>query len=90
LWTRYEKIQPILHDLELKDLIDRNEMSLGKLTVSIYKPTQKGIEFCKSILEPYEKMFPRSSSSKNINNNKITAQGGSNNKELSILLLILI
>jgi hypothetical protein len=27
--------------------------------VTVYKPTQKGIEFCRSILEPYEKMFPR-------------------------------
>ena len=25
----------------------------------MYKPTMKGIEFCRSILEPYEKMFPR-------------------------------
>ncbi|HYY66356.1 MAG TPA: hypothetical protein VE622_04435, partial [Nitrososphaeraceae archaeon] len=32
---------------------------IGKRTVAIYRPTQKGISFCRSILEPYEKMFPR-------------------------------
>ena len=27
--------------------------------VIVYKPTQKGIEFCRSVLEPYERIFPR-------------------------------
>jgi hypothetical protein len=40
-------------------LISRNEIPFGKRMVTVYKPTQKGIEFCRSILEPYEKMFPR-------------------------------
>jgi hypothetical protein len=40
-------------------LISRNEIQFGKRMVTVYKPTQKGIEFCRSILEPYEKMFPR-------------------------------
>jgi predicted transcriptional regulator len=54
-----KKHKPILDDLESKDLIDRNEVPLGKRTVSVSKSTGKGIEFCRSILEPYEKMFPR-------------------------------
>ena len=40
-------------------MISRNEIQFGKRVVTVYKPTQKGIEFCRSILEPYEKMFPR-------------------------------
>lgn len=35
------------------------ELQNGKKVVTVYKPTQKGIEFCRDILEPYEKMFPR-------------------------------
>jgi hypothetical protein len=25
----------------------------------MYRPTQKGMAFCRDILDPYEKMFPR-------------------------------
>ena len=35
------------------------ELQNGKKVVTVYKPMQKGIEFCRDILEPYEKMFPR-------------------------------
>ena len=41
------KHKPLIDDLETKQLI------------TIYKPSLKGLEFCKSILEPYELMFPR-------------------------------
>jgi predicted transcriptional regulator len=54
-----KKHKNIFDDLESNDLISRNEISYGKRTTAMYKPTQKGIEFCRSILEPYEKMFPR-------------------------------
>jgi predicted transcriptional regulator len=54
-----KKHKPILDDLESNDMISRSEGSLGKRIITIYKPTQKGIEFCRDILEPYEKMFPR-------------------------------
>jgi hypothetical protein len=37
--------------------------------VIVYKPTQKGIEFCRSILEPYERIFPRKKESSIVNNN---------------------
>jgi predicted transcriptional regulator len=54
-----KKHKPILDDLEYNELIERNEMTIGKRTVAVYRPTQKGIAFCRDILEPYEKMFPR-------------------------------
>jgi predicted transcriptional regulator len=49
----------ILYELELNDLVVRTESRYGKRVITIYRPTRKGIEFCKSILEPYEKIFPR-------------------------------
>lgn len=57
-----KKHKDIFDDLESNGLISRNEISYGKRTTAIYKPTQKGIEFCRTILEPYEKMFPRKKS----------------------------
>ena len=54
-----KKHKPILYDLESNGIISRSEDSIGKRIVTIYRPTQKGIEFCRDILEPYEKMFPR-------------------------------
>jgi predicted transcriptional regulator len=54
-----KKHKSIIGELELNELISRSEAQVGKRIVTIYRPTQKGIEFCRSILEPYEKMFPR-------------------------------
>ena len=54
-----KKHKSILDDLESNGLIGKHEIQFGKRTVTIYKPTVRGIEFCRSILEPYEKMFPR-------------------------------
>jgi predicted transcriptional regulator len=54
-----KKHRSILDDLQLNGMIYRNETPIGKRRVAIYRPTQKGINFCRSILEPYEKMFPR-------------------------------
>lgn len=54
-----KKHKPILDDLERNGLIRRIETTVGKRTIAIYKPTPQGIEFCRNILEPYEKMFPR-------------------------------
>ncbi|SRR5579885_1031519 len=54
-----KKHKPILDDLESNGLITSEERSLGKRTITIFKPTQKGIEFCRTILDPYEKVFPR-------------------------------
>lgn len=54
-----KKHKAILDDLQDNGLIARNEITVGKRVVAIYRPTLTGIEFCKNILEPYEKMFPR-------------------------------
>ena len=54
-----KKHKPILEDIEHNELIERREATIGKRTITIYRPTLKGMEFCRVILDPYEKMFPR-------------------------------
>jgi predicted transcriptional regulator len=54
-----KKHKPIIDDLEKNGLIQRMEVAKRKRTVTIYKSTPRGIEFCRCILEPYENMFPR-------------------------------
>ena len=54
-----KKHRCILDELEVNGLIQKSESPFGKRVVMVYKPTQKGIEFCRSILEPYERIFPR-------------------------------
>jgi predicted transcriptional regulator len=54
-----KKHKPILEDIEQNELIERREATIGKRIVTMYRPTQKGMAFCRDILEPYEKMFPR-------------------------------
>ena len=58
-----KKHRPLLDELEDKGLIDRSERAVGKRTITFYRPTEKGLEFCRTILEPYEKMFPRKADS---------------------------
>ena len=53
------KHKPILDDLESNGMINKTEEPLGKRMITKYRPTQKGIEFCRNILEPYENIFPR-------------------------------
>ena len=55
-----KKHRDILEEMEEKGLISRTKMMMHKKAVTIYRPTTKGVVFCKDILEPYEKMFPRS------------------------------
>jgi predicted transcriptional regulator len=55
----FKKHSPILMKLESKGLIRRQQIDMGKRAVTTYSPTQKGIEFSRRILEPYEIMFPR-------------------------------
>jgi len=54
-----KKHRSILDELEFNAFISRSESSIGHKTITIYKPTQKGIEFCNKIIVPYEKVFPR-------------------------------
>jgi predicted transcriptional regulator len=54
-----KKHRCILDELEVNGLIQKSESPFGKRMVIVYKPTQKGIDFCRSVLEPYERIFPR-------------------------------
>ena len=60
------KHRPILEEMEHRGLITREMITTGRRkSISIFKPTQNGIDFCRAILEPYEKTFPRKSLPKN-------------------------
>ena len=56
-----KKHRNILDSLEENGMVTRFEEKSGKRTVTMYKATQKGLEFCKTILDPYEELFPRKS-----------------------------
>ena len=64
-----KKHRCILDELEVNSFIQKCESPFGKRIVTVYKPTQKGVEFCRSILEPYERMFPRKREPIVVNNN---------------------
>ena len=54
------KHKQILDNLEQNEMIQRIESVEGKRTVTIFKVTPKGMNFCNEIIEPFEKLFPRS------------------------------
>lgn len=64
-----KKHRCILDELEVNGLIQKDESPFGKRMVIVYRPTQKGIEFYRSVLEPYERFFPRKKESVVIVNN---------------------
>jgi hypothetical protein len=45
--------------MEQKGFIRRVEEPWGNKKIIKYNVSEKGMEFCKRILEPYEEMFPR-------------------------------
>jgi predicted transcriptional regulator len=53
------KHQEILDDMVKKELIDETKEPWGNKTTTKYNLAEKGREFWKTILEPYEEMFPR-------------------------------
>jgi predicted transcriptional regulator len=57
-----KKHKPILDMMEAKGLVTKTTQASGKRHVAVYCASQKGLEFCRAILEPYEKMFPRKTS----------------------------
>lgn len=57
------KHKGILDNLELNELIQREETFEGKRTITIFKVTAKGMDFCHQIIDPYEDLFPRSGKS---------------------------
>jgi predicted transcriptional regulator len=61
------KHKQILDNLEQNEMIQRTEIIDGKRTITIFKVTQKGMNFCHEILEPFEKLFPRSGRSSSLN-----------------------
>jgi predicted transcriptional regulator len=83
-----KKHKSILEDIEHNELIERREATIGKRTVTIYKPTQKGMEFCRDILEPYEKMFPRRKDEINKEESSLVENGKKVNKDSIMLILI--
>jgi predicted transcriptional regulator len=89
-----KKHKPILEDIEHNELVERREATIGKRTVTIYRPTQKGMAFCRDILEPYEKMFPRRKGDevKKVENSTVENEEEKKkaNKTDSITLLVLI
>ena len=82
-----KKHKSILEDIEDNDLIEKREVTLGKRIVTMYRPTQKGMAFCRDILDPYEKMFPRRKEEE-----KNTSTEGNEKKNLNngSLMLVLI
>lgn len=84
-----KKHKPILEDIEHNELIERREATIGKRIVTIYKPTQKGMAFCRDILEPYEKMFPRRKDEIKKREDNATAENEKKvNTDLFMLVLI--
>jgi len=53
------KHKDILDDMQAKGIIRKNEQPWGNKKIIKYSVTEKGWEFCRLILEPYEEMFPR-------------------------------
>lgn len=83
-----KKHKSILEDIEHNGLVERREATIGKRTVTIYKPTQKGMEFCRDILEPYEKMFPRRKDEINKEESSVVENGKKVNKDSIMLILV--
>ena len=55
------KHRSIIEEMEAHGLIRREVETFGRTrSVSYFKASPKGLEFFKEILEPYERVFPRS------------------------------
>ena len=53
------KHKDILGDMEAKGIIIRTEEPWGNKKIIKYRVSEKGKEFCRMILDPYDEMFPR-------------------------------
>jgi predicted transcriptional regulator len=82
-----KKHKSILEDIEHNELIQRRETTIGKRTVTIYSPTQKGMSFCRDILEPYEKMFPRRKDEMKKNNSAIESEKKVDTDSIMLILI---
>lgn len=54
-----KKHKPILDMMEANGLVTKTMQAAGKRHVAVYRASPRGLEFCREILEPYERMFPR-------------------------------
>ena len=63
-----KKHEYIINDLESNGFIIKNEVFHRKRTNTVYKPTEKGLEFYRGILQSYEKMFPRKKTASTVKN----------------------
>jgi DNA-binding PadR family transcriptional regulator len=68
-------------------LIERKETTTGKRTITIYRPTQKGMSFCRDILEPYEKMFPRRKDEMKKKNSGVESEKKVNTDSIMLVLI---
>ena len=71
-----KKHKKILDDLVLHEFVTKSSLEDGKRTITMYKATPKGMDFCRNIIEPYEELFPRKSLSSD------------ETKKLSLLILV--
>ncbi|HEY6587364.1 MAG TPA: winged helix-turn-helix domain-containing protein [Nitrososphaeraceae archaeon] len=58
------KHKKIIDEMSEKRLIERDEILWGSKIIVNYKITEKGKDFCKMVLDPYEEMFPRNKKEK--------------------------
>jgi predicted transcriptional regulator len=65
------KHKDILDDMESKEIIRRTEEPWGNKKIIKYSVTEKGRQFCRQILDPYEEMFPRRDRQRNEPGNKV-------------------
>lgn len=56
-----KKHKHIIDSLEQSGLVSRSIITEGKRTITMYRATANGLEFCRKIIEPYEELFPRKS-----------------------------
>lgn len=83
-----KKHRCILDELQINGLVSVIQFSVGRRRIWTYKSTQKGIEFCRTILEPYEKMFPRTGQHIIIVNNDNIYNKNDDNKGSSSIIEI--
>lgn len=76
-----KKHKHIIDELESRQIITKSVLQDGKRSITIYRVTAKGMEFCRNIIEPYEDLFPRKTST---DGNKASSVGS----KLSLLILV--
>jgi predicted transcriptional regulator len=54
-----KKHRHILDELEANEMIAKSTQNDDRRTVTVYKVTRRGLDFCRDIIGPYEELFPR-------------------------------